>query len=307
MVSHSLNHEVLATDITAQLQAHKNFLDDVLRDDALLDGSQSRLVVSETGILPDVEVDSKVAIAPQTSQHIVVDYRLRSHRTSPVVIRHFEQYFTDYEKQKHVSTEQAIQLKESVAARALYDWALGCGTGARRLTSGSTRTASYGTGNRKALTFNDLLGVKKQLVRDSGHLGEGEWIGIVNANMYGDLMGLSQVQNGHYMVDAHEEGKSALRFLGITFYLREDLPAYAVSGANTTLSTYGSSVLNNHCAGALFFHKRLLRAAISQIVNVYADVSATYGGLTLSSEIKAGASCVRTDGKGLVILVENTA
>ncbi|MCY4418884.1 MAG: phage capsid protein [Cytophagales bacterium] len=297
-----LDNKLVASDIQEKLYQDKSFLEIAVNDDSLISARQRRVVIPQAGSLPEVAIDAKGPLTSASRTETFTQYDVHSYRTNPILIRDFEDYFTNYNKQDSVTREQALQLKDKVAAHCMHLWA--SGSTEKINSTGSERLSSFGgsTGNRKAFTFQDLLSVKKKLIKDGGTQSPGSYVAIINSEMYSDLMKLDEVKNGQYRSNHSLDNGSIGEFLGFTFFLREDLPTYNASNKN--IKPFASTGGSSEVIGAIFYHKDLVRRAISPEVQVYLEVSASKAGVEISSEVWAGASLSRSDKKGFVILIE---
>ena len=306
-----LDNKIIATDIQEKVTESRSFIDHIVVDDAFAETAHrnKKVVVPQAGTLPDVKIDDTSNLSVDTGTDSNVEYSVQSYRTKPIVIRHFEDYFTNYNKQESITREQATQLKESFMQHALYTWTKQTldstdGSDRKLLTTGSNRTSSLGTGNRKALTFNDLLSVLKKLIKDGGEQNAGNYFAILNSEFYADLMKLTEVKSSHYNFSSSSVSGASFDFLGFSFFLREDVPAFSTGQASGTLYSSSATRASTAAASAVFFHRGLVRRAIAPNLSVYLDVSAGRGGVELSSELFAGSSLARTDAKGFIVLVE---
>ena len=309
-----LDNKLIATDIQEKLTQSHSFIDHIVIDDAYADHAprDKKIAVPQAGTLPEVHIDDSADLDPTTRSDTYVEYNIQSYRTKPIIVRHFDDYFANYDKQESITREQATQLKDTFIKYALYTWtkqALASTGGASRklLTTGSNRPTSLGTGKRKALTFNDLLSARKQLIKDGGDQSAGNYFAVLNAELYADFLKLTEVQKTNYTLSSPVVKGATVDFLGFTFFLREDLPSFATGAADGALQTISATKGNTASAAAVFFHKGLVRRAISKSLSVFLEVSAGRAGVELSSELFAGSSLARTDAKGFVLLAEATA
>ena len=308
MAYSDIDNKIVAADIQEKLYQDKSFLDLVINDDAFVNAHQRKVVIPQVGTLPSVEIDSSDELSTQSISETHTSYEVHSYRTKPILIRDFEDYFTSYNKQESITMEQAAQLKDTYTSHAIYNWAKGIPstqTSKRVLLStGENRTASTGTGNRKKITFADLLNAKKTLIKDGGEQASSSYIAIINSEVYSDIMSLKEVKEGTYRSNSSLDNGSIGEFLGFTFFLREKLPIYTISGSSATLGSFTEDASASTSVGCLFFHKNLVRKGMSESVKVYLEVSASKAGVEISSELWAGAHLARGDAKGFVVLAE---
>ena len=315
MTPSSIDNRLIATEIEERLRETKTFIDHVVLDD-IYAGNVSlykTINVPQTGALPEVAIDDSSELSVQTTRDTHTTYKMHSYRTKPILIRNYEDYLTSLEKQQNITQEQATQLKNAFCKHSMHKLATQVVLSSTRnkrqlLTTGSARTSSQGTGNRKSLSFSDLLAIRKQLIKDSGGQGTGRYIGVLNAEMYADMLQLNEVKRSHLDLSNSSTAGAVSDFMDFTFFLREDLPVFASGSKSSGMTSFSSSsVPNAASAAALFFNADLIRRAISPEVSVYLDVSATHGGAGLSSEVYGGVSLARTDSRGMVLLLEGAA
>ena len=312
MIHTQLDNKLIATDIEEQLTQKQSFIDYVVNDDiyAAQVARYKQVNVPQAGALPDVEINSTSALSLISRSDTYTDYTLHSYRTNPILVRHFEDYFTNYEKQQSITSEQATQLKDTFSKHSMHTWAdqVNESTGKNNrklLSSGTNRSSSVGTGNRKAFTFNDLLSVRKQLSKDGGNQSAGNYIGVINADMYSDLLKIEEVRQSYHKLTPSERSGAVAEFMAFTIFLREDLPVFQSGAKSATLVDLGTTAPNAGSSSAIFFHKDMIRRAVSCAISVFLEVSAGSAGVELSSEVFAGSTLARTDAKGCVLLLES--
>lgn len=311
MTNTHLNNKLIATEIQEHLSQSQSFIDHVVIDDAYAARGprDKKVAVPQAGTLPDVVIDSTDDLSVVSRTDTYMEYSISSYRTKPILVRNFDEYFTNYDKQQSVTREQASQLKNTFIKKALHIWATqlnssSSASGRKILSTGANRNASTGTGNRKALTFNDLLSVRKQLVKDGGDQTAGQYFAVLNAELYADLLKLDEVKEGNYRLSAPTLSGAVAEFMGFTFFLREDIPKFASGSTSANLLGFDASGGNTAAVAALFFHRDLVRRALSAEVSIFIETSAGRAGVELSSELFAGASLARTDARGCVLLIE---
>ena len=310
MTQTSIDTRLIATDIEEGLRRTKTFLDHVIADDGYAQqvSRYKEIHVPQAGALPEVGIDQEGALTLQATSDTHTSYSLHTYRTNPILVRNYEDYLTSLEKQRSITSEQASQLKNAFCKHSmelLTKQLIGSSERTQRqlVTTGSPRSSSVGSGNRKSFSFSDLLAVRKQLIRDGGDQSDGQYIGVLNAELYADLLQLEEVHQSHHKLSKASSAGAVSEFMGFQLFLREDLPNF-VTGSKAAALVSGLSTPNAASPAALFFNRNLVRRAIAPEVAVYLDMSAPRGGVELSSELHAGVSLARTDARGLVVLLE---
>ena len=312
MTQTQLDNRLIATDIQERLIKQPSFINYIQNDDiyAAQVSRYKQVNVPQAGALPEVAIDNTENLSLTNSTDTHTSYSIHSYRTKPILVRNFDDYFTDYEKQQSITSEQATQLKEAFGKHAMQLWAAqatksGVASGRRLRSTGSNRTASIGSGNRKGFTFNDLLGVRQQLSKDGGDRSAGNYIGLINSEMYSDLLKLPEVRQSYHKLTSSTMAGAVAEFMGFTLFLRDDLPRFNNGNSNATLLDIDDTTLGTSSMASLFFHKSMVRRAISSAVSVFVEVSASHAGVELSTEMFAGATLARTDARGCVMLIES--
>ena len=310
MATTQLDNNVIATDIRENIFRPNSFIDQVVIDDIYATHAlrNKTIQVSQIGTLPEVTIDSTSDLSLASNDDARMEYDVHTYQTAPILVRNFEEYFTDYHTQQNITTEQASQLKEAFTKHSMHLWGKQIqanDTNRKLFSTGTRRNTSVGSGQRKAITFNDLLSVRKQLIRDGGDQRAENYFGILNAEMYADLLKLDEVKNGNHRLHSPTIAGAVTECMGFTLFLREDLPRFSKISNRTTLLELDATASSTTLAAGVFFHKKLVRRAICSNVSVFLEVSAGRGGVELSTELLAGSSLARTDNHGCVLLLED--
>jgi hypothetical protein len=302
-----IEKEVWAADIAENLYADNQFMTLIGKDDsAYIDNRTVHL--PQSGSLPTVVKDRTSFPAPiATRTDTVLDYSMNWYTVNPTIIPDNELQFISYDKRMDVIGDEIKTLGDTIANQTLYKWA--AGTIIR--TSGSASDGAHApsaTGNRLLLTRTDLNKANKIL--DEQNLGVGKRYLIIPASQYWlDMMAISE------FVKYLEFGRAVLpsgvigNVLGMDVLIRSSVVVYDSTGA--ALKTLGdngvptSPATTDHL-GAMVIHSPYVRKAKGDVKLYVQEDAPEYYGTLLSGGIFHGASKARTDGKGIVQIVQTT-
>jgi len=301
-----IEKEVWATDIAENLYADNQFMNLIGKDDSgYIDNRTVHL--PQSGSLPTVVKDRTVFPAPiATRTDTVLDYSMNWYTVNPTIIPDNELQFISYDKRMDVIGDEIKTLGDTIANQTLYKWA--AGTTIR--TSGSASDGAHApsaTGNRLLLTRTDLNKANKIL--DEQNLGVGKRYLIIPASQYWlDMMAISE------FVKYLEFGRAVLpsgvigNVLGMDVLIRSSVIVTDSSAVLKTLGDNGvptSPTTTDHL-GAMVIHSPYVRKAKGDVKLYVQEDAPEYYGSLLSGGIFHGASKARTDGKGIVQIVQTT-
>lgn len=301
-----IEKEVWARDIAENLYADNQFMSLIGKDDSgYIDNRTVHL--PQSGSVPTVVKDRTVFPAPiSTRTDTVLDYSMNWYTVNPTIIPDNELQFISYDKRMDVIGDEIKTLGDTIANQTLYKWA--AGTTIR--TSGSASDGAHApsaTGNRLLLTRTDLNKANKIL--DEQNLGVGKRYLIIPASQYWlDMMAISE------FVKYLEFGRAVLpsgvigNVLGMDVLIRSSVVVYDSTATLKTLGDNGvptSPATTDHL-GAMVIHSPYVRKAKGDVKLYVQEDAPEYYGSLLSGGIFHGASKARTDGKGIVQIVQTT-
>lgn len=243
----------------------------------------------------------------------VLNYPLTQLFCEPVLVPREEEIVLNYSKQQDLAQAMGEAIATQAASMTANIWGATGGTAAGQtlLSTGTARATDLvgATGNRKAITLADLLNVHKAFKKMNIPLTG--MVAVVTPQQYSDLLGMAEFV--HYEKTGQEskliEGMTG-RILGFEVMVRwdEDFGSIGLHyTANGATKKDNGDVASTDAPAALFFHPRFVRYAQAFPETIINRKPAGYLGATIiEAVVRYGATQSRSDGRGVVSLVEGT-
>jgi hypothetical protein len=305
----ALQKEQWIKDIEKNLYANNTFLNYGKNDSSYV--TYKTVHLPQAGTRPSVEKDRAIlpaSISQRTDSELT--YNLSEYSTDPRLInRNDDVQYLSYNKRMDVMGDQIAALGDAIANHTLYAWSASAAASQVRTTGGTTGNLvhSTATGTRKLCVQADIQNARRIL--DAQNLGAGRIFMVVPSDMFwNDLMSISTLTK--YL----EFGKSVLptgdlpQVLGMNIIVRSSTQIYDNTGtpvrkvldADGTITTAATGDNNS----ILVFHESYVRKALGEI-KVYEEMdSPIYYGDIISSQVFHGASKSRTNGEGIVNIIQ---
>lgn len=235
-------------------------------------------------------------------------YNLDQYTTDPILITNLDDLQVSYDKRNSVMGQHINTLSETVGTFTANKWATS--TAGRIIrTSGalsSSALAPGATGTRKLVTLEDVAGLAKRLDMDNVPR-TGRKL-LMQAEMFWQLFTISEIVRASYngfQVNALQTGVVAQLF-GFDIMIR---PAVVVYDATPTLKAVGAATAATDNMGCIAWHVDYVAKALGQI-EVFSDSGDNgrgkpeFFGIILSGLVMLGAAKLRTDEKGIAVLVQ---
>jgi len=251
-----------------------------------------------TGATVSVNPSSFPLTAAQRTDD-VKEYNVDLYHTSPTHILDKNELEVNYNKRADILEDHVDNLNTRIADDMGYNWAA---TAATIATTGANRAAGYvgATGNRKAVTYDDLQAVCKQFDIDNIPM-EGRY-GLLTPTMFQDIMKLDEFISIDYMKEKPVSSGLIGEIFGIKLFKRSKVLRY--NTGNTAKKQLSSAVVGTDNEGALFWHKNFVRRAEGN-AKIYSDNdNPLYLGSIINAAVRAGGMSGRTNGEGVISLVE---
>lgn len=300
---HGIDVEIWINMIIDKLFPDNSILSKVYReDDRVLGGSVVH--IPQAGANAGGEKNRTVYPAGAvTRTDTDITYPLDIYTTNPVHILDAEKMQISYDKMASVMIDQIEWLDGSITDDALYAWA-GVGAGQIVRTSGADSAdnlAPSATGTRKIMTVKDF---KKAMVamnkQNASKMGR---IALLDSDMLGELMDDPMLQNRDVAKEAdYKEGRVA-RLFGFDIMERSANTVYdnTATPVKKAVGAVGAATDNK---SSLFFQRDSLTLALGEKKFYANEADALYFGDVYSALLKAGCRQRRSDGKGIVSLVQ---
>lgn len=230
---------------------------------------------------------------------------------SPLLIDSQSELMVNYNKRATKQAQQAGEINVKVANYAAFHWAP---TKSDNLvkTTGSGRASNVVglTGNRKALTKDDILGIYNMMLRMNVSGLGGKWYGLLTADAYTDLLKVPE------FVDFQKTGNTTKleqgiigTLMGIEFLTRSTDEGHAgllyKADGKTPISA-DATIDNAFLPANLFWNDKMVCRAEGTLRTVVNENAPGYlGGTILEAFTRFGADIVRDDQKGVIALLED--
>ncbi len=292
------------SDLVLETVRDNRFIKHSINDDALINGNSVEL--PNSGGRPTTEVNRSVFPATITERTDTAEqYLLESITSDPIRVRDAEEAVVAYNKLASVNKEAGQAIMETASDRAAYSWVQNASVGNANLivTTGGSRPASgpSQTGNRKQVTKADILSANSIMNRQDMPLAGRHM--LITPDQEADMLAIDE------FVDANKYGSSNIpsgaigRVFGITVWMRSR--AVTTTGADVIKTEAAAAAATDQDA-AIFWQQGAVRTAMgSPKIFINPNVAEHYGTI-VSSELRFGGLNARGDGKGVVVLAEDT-
>lgn len=299
------------TEIQPLLFPGNNFLARAVNDDSYVNNNTVEL--PHSGTLPNVKADRTVLPAPIVKRtDVASNYTLEELTTDPTHLGDSEALIVSYNKRASILEQHAMQIRNAAAVRAINKWAAGADAAHIIASTGSARAAgnTWGsqTSTRKAFTLADIVNVQTKFFSDDvqNELGDVNGVAVITPAQYSDLIKIAEFNNAQIYGQPNIPSGVVRRAFGFDFYVRSKVALLNNSDALKTLSSESvyTGATNDQDA-AIFYHPSFVRRAVGAIKPFINEGEATLYGDVMSMLVRFGASPVRNDSKGLVVLFED--
>lgn len=233
-----------------------------------------------------------------------VTYDLDEFTTDPVRIPHADTVELSYSKRNSVISQDKNKLRNDAHQSILEKWVPDAKY--RITTTGASRDAyiTTATGQRKALTTKDVLALQTKF--DLQDVPAADRYLLLDAVMYNDLLGdMIESQKIGFFAQADAKKGIVGELYGFKVMKRSTVLRFTSAGA--LVKTSESATLNaTDLAAGLAFHKDAVSVAMGEVVMFDSVNNPTYYGDIYSFLVRTGGAKRRTDGKGIMAIVEGT-
>ena len=297
----SIQKAVWSADIKSKIFADNSFLMMSRDDTAFADGR--KVYLPQAGAVPNV-VRNRTTLPAGAAERTdtVVDYDLDSFTTDPTNLRNIDELETSYDKRMSILQDHVGEVNEKIAEWMINHWSPTT-AGQQVRTTGANRDAfvTGGTGLRKKITVADLLKAKR-ILDNQNVASEGRCL-LIPAEMYNDLLEISDVLTSDKMGTANLVSGAVGRILGFQVFIRSQAGRYtnAATPAAVVPTTAGAAT---HNAAALLWGTQFVRRAKGDVTVFAKENDPQFYGSVFSAEIRAGGRKAYADGRGVVAIIE---
>lgn len=306
----AIQKEIWIQDIQKAIFPDSSFVRRSINHDAYV--SNKTVHIPQAGTIADVEKNRAVLPATVT-QRTDTDrtYNLNEYTTGTMLITDLEALQVNYNKRQDVLSQHSEKIMKRIGDETAVSWA-GAGlvsAGGQIILTSGTATANIappgGTSNRKAVKIDDIAAMAAKLDGDDMPM-EGRYL-LMPSLMYHNML----IENKTYFLNSDYMNKGNLptgvvaNIWGFNIIVRSNVCVYA-DAATPTIKAVGAATATSDCFGAIAWQQSAVCNALGEI-KVFADSdNPAYYGSLFSAMVMHGASTLRTDGKGIVTLVQDS-
>lgn len=299
----AIQKEIWMSAIVEGLFADNSFLSKAINADEFVNmgkvvhipnaGSASSVVKNRTTFPATVNVRTDVDLT----------FNLDEFTTDPIRIPHADTVELSYNKRESVIRTDRDNLIEKVSEDFLFQWSPASANTIRTTGDAVLAHTDAATGNRKALSKKDVNAAMLKFNKDNVPQ-EGRYL-LLDADMYSQLLD-SMTEKDAQAFHALADLKNGIIGKLYTFnvMMRSKALRYTGALAAKAWTTAGAATDN---AAALAWHQNSVCRALGEVVAFENEKDPTYYGDIYSFLVRAGGRPMRSDVKGLLAIVQDTA
>ena len=293
--------EIWVQYIIENLFKNNAFLNYCYNDDQYVVGGKT-VHIPQAGAVPTVVKNRSVYPATVEDRiDTIIDYVLDEYTTNPIRIPAADQVELSYDKMTSVLSEIMSMIKQTVSDNLLYNWAPTTAPGIIRTTG-----VDVGSGGaaRKKFVKENIKSVK--LAMDLAHIPEEGRYGLIDANMYDELMDDTSLQSLFNLGYVTLPDGVVNKLYGINLMMRSDVITYT----NDTIpvpKAPGSAAASDDNIASLFWQKDQVARALGT-VNFFEHLkNPLYFGDIYAALLRMGGRKRRGDNNGIIAVVRDVA
>jgi hypothetical protein len=266
---------------------------------------------NESGAKPNVKFNSTTGYDAATQRTDVLrSFGLDEVISQPTLVQWTDEYVTNYAKMADIIEDHRMTVGDEAALRILYTWAPTLAANIVR-TSGAAKTAAApaATGTRNRITLADILSARTVLNKDNIPM-QGR-VMMVPADMEADMMAIDNFISVDYKENKPIQNGMIGTILGMPVFVHSSSITYDNTAtpvpnnpkADDTNTAYAGAVTDNQ-AGFIWHPDYVVRAQSIDSGASLVSMIDVHGGQEISTTMVLGGSPFRSDGKGIVAIVE---
>ena len=296
----AVQKEIWMSSIVEGLFADNSFLSKAFSADEFVE--QGKTVHIPNAGSPSGVKKNRTELPASASKRTDTDltFDLDEFTTDPILIPNADTVELSYNKRESAIRQDKLKIADDVAESILYSW-LPANTYSISTTGTSVvaHTPSA-TGNRKSFVKADVLSLMNKFNADNIPQ-EGRYL-LVDAVMYGQLLDSLTTQEAMAFNSTADVAKGILgQLLSFNIMMRSRVGVYTTAGAKKEWSTAGATTDN---AAALAFHTNSVVRALGMTEMFEKTGDPGYYGDVYSFLVRAGGRPMRSDVKGLYVVLQ---
>ena len=300
----AIQKEIWINDIVGNLfKANPHLAHAMNADQFVLQGKVVH--IPNAGTKPNVEKNRSTLPATVVQRtDIDITFPLDEFTSDPILIPNADKYELSYDKRMSVISEQASALAEIVGDWFFRYWAASAAANIVR-TSGGATAAHYGTGNRALITLTDVKNIQK-LFNKNNIPQEGR-IAALDADMMDQFTEGLNVSQYRDFSAAYDASNGVLgKLYSFTFLDPRSTVLYYTNATVPVVKDPGSAAADTDNGAALFWHKDSVIRALGNNEMFEKIGDPTFYGDIYSVLVRAGGRVRRSDGRGVIALVQGS-
>ena len=299
----AIQKEIWLAAIVEGLFAQNSFLSKAFNaDEFVLAGK--KVYIPNAGAASGVSKNRTELPAAVTKRtDTAIDFSLDEYTTNPIHIPNADTVELSYNKRESVLRQDKLALQDEVALDFIYKWSPALGKCLRTTGSAVAAHTPDGTGNRKAFTKADVLAAMTRFNQEN-IAQEGRYM-MLDAVMYSQLLNdLTANENSAFLASADAQRGVVGRLHSFEIMMRANCALYTTAGVPKLWSAAAVATDN---AAALAWHELSVCRALGEVVAFEKTGDPTYYGDIYSFLVRAGGRPMRSDGKGLLCIIQDAA
>lgn len=260
--------------------------------------------VPNAGDGPGVEKNRSTFPATVTQrQDVDLYYDIDEFTVDPVRISNAEEVELSYSKRESVIGSSRRKLADKIYSDLIYKW-IPAGVSVVKTVGDSVAAHLVdATGKRKAMTKAVVEQV--QIMFDEWDIPEEGRFMLLDARMYNQLKNsLTDAETVHFLAGADPVKGVIGEYAGFRFYKRSKVAKATAAGVLKEWSAVNTAT---DCAAGLAWQEDCVSRALGDSVLYDDEKNPLYYGDVISFLQRAGGSCIRSDKKGVVLIMQDTA
>lgn len=270
--------------------------------------------VPQAGTAPTV-VKNRTSLPSTINQRADTDrtYDLNEYSTDTFIVRALDELQVSYDKRASLLRDHVTQINKRIGDETANSWAgadLVTVTDGQIVLTTGTDTANIapptGTGNRKAVKIDDLASAAAKLDNDDVDQDD-RWC-LMPATMYHNMLieNKAELLSAEFMNQGNLPKAVVRNLWGFNIMVRSNVTVYT-DAATPLLRAVGFSQATDDNFGAICWQSDQVANALGA-TRVFAQENAPefYADVLMSAIAMHGSIALRTDGRGIVTIVQNT-
>lgn len=309
----SINKEVWISTIEENLYPQSEFINYSMDFTAYVNNAVCH--VPNAGALPTVTMNRNsfpAAVVSRVDQDLT--FNLNEYSVAPVFIQFSEELEINYNKRESILYNMVEVLRQTIGNVTAYNWSPAA------VVSGVTRfvktTGAYtanalapsATSVRSGMTLQDIASVKTIL--DADFVSDNDRFLMIPSAIYNNqLLQISE------LIELYKFGSATLptgvinKIYGFNIMTRPQVSTYT-SAATPVLETitgagYPASPGATSNMAALAWHKGSVCSAKGETKVYFSEDRPEYFGSMFSAVVRQGATIIRSDGKGVAVIIQS--